>query len=189
MKLRIHVLIPVLVIGMLLTAGQALAFPAVKVGIMPVIHTAASNDREVNELITTKIKSSLKFPHYEAVFLPDNPTPWSATAKKADKPVREIMAKVAAEKGFDLVIAVEIARMEQRLISSAFGDDLFEESAIRLVGHIYQANGSQYQTVKASRGRTVPASVDSGVLPDTAEAMDEILAKINAKIAPKPANK
>jgi len=168
----------------------ALAFKTNHVAIVPLINTANCKDKEVLQLIHTKVSDKFKFPFYEII-----PTEAANTAlqenmtreKVTDKTLmKELSKKLSA----DIIIVVELVQAQSATITPSvwsLNDDTYVDTNVLLKCYTYSASEDKYLSLKASDSGIEPMRIDRTLYNSVEKTMDQIIAKLPYKRVPNDA--
>ena len=155
---------------MLSALPSAQAYDSSKIVLPAVSDRSGYNSPTLNAALQNKLRSQFRFPKYETIL----------TAPLTVAPDRTSLEKITAEQSADGAAVVEISFLRNRMTTSFFADDSYEETTLTLTLTYFDKKNSQYGSLKANRSVTLPSSVDSGPLPLAVEALEELLNRLDA---------
>ncbi|HWR29066.1 MAG TPA: hypothetical protein VN631_04460 [Negativicutes bacterium] len=160
----------VLPLIMLSYLPSAQAYDSTKIILPGVSDRSGYNNPALNAALQNKLRSQFRFPKYET----------SLTAPLTVAPDRTSLEKITADQSADGAVVVEVNFLQNRMITSLFDDESYEETNLTLTLTYFDKKAGQYGSFKANRSVTLLSSVDSGPLPLAVEALEELLNRLDA---------
>lgn len=189
MSKKIFVLIAFLQFYAFLAPPSALAYNTNHVAILPLINTANCKDKEILQLVETKVKDKFKFPFYEII-----PTESVTTGIKKSMTMEKItnqssMKKLSADLPADIIIAIELVQAQSLLVTPSLwslysDDDTYLDTKVFIKCYTYNVKNDNYLSLKASSSGLEPIRVDTTLYNSVEKAMDQIIRKLPYKRVP-----
>jgi hypothetical protein len=189
MSKKIFILIAFLQFYAFLAPLPALAYNTNHVAILPLINTANCKDKEILQLVETKVKDKFKFPFYEII-----PTESVTSTIKKSMTMEKItnqssMKKLSADLPADIIIAIELVQAQSLLVTPSLwslysDDDTYLDTKVFIKCYTYNVKNDTYLSLKASSSGLEPIRVDTTLYSSVEKAMDQIIRKLPYKRVP-----
>lgn len=185
---KVLLLITFLQVTLIFNPFSALAYNTYHVALLPLANTANCQDKEIVELLQSKVINKFKFPFYEII------PAESAAAMQQDalKPLKDkaAMKKLAKDLSADIVIGVELVHAQSTTVTPPFwgpysdDDDTYLDTRVLIKCYAYSAKDDTYLSLKSSNSGLEPMRVDTNLYNSVEKAMDELIGKLPYKRVP-----
>lgn len=150
--------------------SSVLAFDSSRVVVLPVVDKTDYKNAILTDKLQEKIRSQFRFPRYDVV---------AAPASIITAHDRASLEQLALDQKSDAVILLTIEQLRHLLYSTLAGDEIIEDTFVRLSLLYFNKNSGQYGLLKADRQETSVPRVDNGPTFLALDALEEILNKLD----------
>jgi hypothetical protein len=159
-----------IVLALLITFAYhptAYAFESTKIVLPAVIDSSGYNSSELNAALLSKLRSQFRFPKYDIL----------QTGALVGTPDRSTLEKITNDNGATGAVVVEIQSLRNRTV--IYWDETYDETDLTLRLYYFDKQSGKYDQFKTNRSTTQIASIYSGAQPESLEAMEILLKKLD----------
>lgn len=189
MSKKIFILIVFLQFYTFLAPLPALAYNTYHVAILPLINTANCKDKEIIQLIETKVKDKFKFPFYEIIPTASVITAIEQSIHREKITNQSSMKIISADLPADIVIAIELVHAQSLIVTPSLwslysDDDTYLDTNVFIKCYTYTVKNDSYRSLKASNSGLEPMRIDTTLYNSVEKTMDQMIKKLPYKRVP-----